>query len=75
MDEHYYDINTPEPYKTYANNNFLFEPGVFIRMGGEKLKFNIRLNGCWIAQFSNTGKYIPYTYLNLGLSLNYTLKK
>ena len=57
------------------DNSYLLEPGVFFRIGGERLKFNMRVAGCWIYQFTNTNMKIPYNFLNIGVSINYRYVK
>jgi len=50
-------------------DNFLVEPMLFVRAGGEHVKFNLKLSGGYIFKYSN----IAYFPLNIGLGLNYRL--
>lgn len=73
-DKNYYDwISETGPFKTYHDESILLEPIGFIRIGGDKLKFSIKLGGTMIYKFTNTDRNLPYSYLNLGLGLNYRL--
>jgi len=45
----------------------------FIRIGGQKLKFSVKLGGTMIYKFTNTNRSLPYSYINLGLGINYRL--
>lgn len=71
QDRNYYSLSFPGPYDKYYDESILVEPGGFIRMGGENLRFGIKLGGTYICKFTNQDKYLPYMYFNLGLSLNY----
>jgi len=71
QDRNYYSLSYPGPYDIYYDESILVEPGGFIRMGGENLRFGIKLGGTYIYKFTNQDKYLPYMYFNLGLSLNY----
>ena len=73
-DYNYYQFYSETgPFTTYKDNSLLIEPNVFVRFGGERLKFNIKLGGCWINKFTHTDKGLPYSSINLGLGLNYRL--
>jgi len=73
-DHNYYDFySVTGPFTTYQDNSLLMEPTVFVRLGGERLKFNIKLGGCWINKFTHRDKWIPYSFINLGLGLTYKL--
>jgi hypothetical protein len=72
---YYNDFTESVPLEKYIDNSFLLEPNFFVRLGGERLKFNIKLGTCWIYKFTHTDKYLPYSYLNLGLSMNYKFGK
>ena len=71
QDRNYYKLSYPGPYDIYYDESILVEPGGFIRMGGENLRFGIKLGGAYVYKFTNQDKYLPYIYFNLGLSLNY----
>ena len=68
---YYHFYSETGPFTTYVDNSLLIEPNMFLRLGGERLKFNIQLGSCWINKFSHTDKGLPYSFLNLGLGLNY----
>jgi hypothetical protein len=59
------------PYEDLVVNSFLFEPNAFLRIGGDKLKFSLKLGSCWHYQFTNKDKNLPVELLNFGLGLNY----
>jgi hypothetical protein len=74
LDQNYYAWTSETgPFNTYIDNSLLFEPAGFIRLGGQKFKFSIKLGGTLIYKFTNTEQYFPYSYINLGLGINYTL--
>lgn len=77
IDRNYYygGYSAEVPYKTYLDNSFLIEPSVFVRLGGERLKFKFQVGGCLLYKFTNTDRSLPYYPLNIGLGLNYRLKK
>jgi hypothetical protein len=73
-DRNYYDFYSfDEPFTTYKYNNLFIEPGLFARLGGQKLKINFKLGGCVIYKFVNSEKHLPYGYINFGLGINYRL--
>lgn len=73
-DENYYDLVSENgPYKTYHDESVLVEPVGFVRVGGPRLKFNVKLGGTMIYKFTNTDRSLPYSCLNLGVGLNYRL--
>ena len=73
-DQNYYDWESETgPYRTFHLESLLLEPMGFVRMGGEKLKVNLKLAGAMIYEFTHTDKSLPYSYFNLGLGLNYRL--
>ena len=59
------------PYVPLVVNSFVLEPGAFLRIGGEKLKFSLKLGSCWHYQFINKDKNLPVDKLNVGIGLNY----
>ena len=59
------------PYEPLVVNSFLLEPNAFLRIGGEKLKFSLKLGSCLNYQFINKDKNLPIDKLNIGLGLNY----
>jgi hypothetical protein len=52
-------------------NSILVEPGIFIRFGGEHLKFCLKTGYCRLFQQNNTKKPLPVEPFNYGLGLNY----
>lgn len=73
-DKNYYNhISETGPFKTYHDESVLFEPVGFIRIGGQRLKFTVKLGGTLIYKFTNTNRSLPYSYFNLGLGINYRL--
>jgi hypothetical protein len=71
-DKNYYAVYTEYgPFTTYHDESFLIEPIGFVRMGGSKLRFNIKLGGTWIYKFTNRDKSFPYYNFNFGIGLNY----
>ncbi|MBN1183863.1 MAG: hypothetical protein JXB49_16340 [Bacteroidales bacterium] len=71
-DHNFYDYYLEtEHYKIHHVNSLLFEPNMILRFGGEKLKFNINLGTCLIRKLRLTDKGLPYSFINLGLGLNY----
>ena len=74
-DKNYYDIYPEnEPFKTNKDGSILIEPMVFVRFGGEKVKFSIKAGACWIIKINNPDKQIPTKILNIGLGINYSPK-
>lgn len=65
----YYSENGP--FATFNYNSFIIEPTAFVRLGGERLKFSLKLGSCWLYKFTNTDKFLPYSFINFGLGLNY----
>lgn len=55
---------------SYKTDDFLLEPAMFTRIGGENLKLGLKITGL-ITPFS-TGEYFP---INASLTLNYRLRK
>ena len=73
-DRNYYNrYSETGSFKTYHDESLLIEPLGFIRLGGDKLKFSVKLGGTWIYKFTNTDKGLPYSHVNLGLGINYRL--
>jgi hypothetical protein len=72
IDDNYYARGSMTPSSgTYIDNSITFEPQIFVRLGGEKLKFSVKLAGCFLHKYTNTDKWFPYDKVNLGLGLNY----
>jgi len=73
-DKNYYEwISETGPFKTYHDESLLLEPIGILRIGRGRLKFSVKLGGTMIYKFTNLGKSFPYSYLNLGIGLNYRL--
>ncbi|RPI80799.1 MAG: hypothetical protein EHM34_09540 [Nitrosopumilales archaeon] len=64
----YYPID--EISNEYFDSNLLLEPTIIGRIGGKKLKFNLKLGSCWIYKFTDRTNHFPYSYINVGLGLN-----
>jgi len=75
-DKNYYNgwISESGPFSVYHDDCLLLEPVGFIRLGGDKLKFNVKLGGAMIYKFTNVEKSFPYSHINLGLGINYRLR-
>jgi hypothetical protein len=75
-DKNYYErISETGPFETYHDESLLFEPLGFIRFGGDKLKFSLKFGGTMLYKFTNTERSLPYSYINLGLGINYRFGK
>ncbi len=78
-DRNYYDIYYVDDllknytYPAIKDNGILFHPMLFTRLGGEKLKFNLKAGTIWIYKFTNRDKKLPTAHFNIGLSLNYSI--
>lgn len=72
-EENYYELVYPrtDPNLQHKDNILFVEPVGFIRLGGEKLKFNIKLGSCWMNKYSYDNSSFPYSPLNFGIGLNY----
>jgi hypothetical protein len=74
-DKNYYGRYFPvTDYKQISDNCLTFEPNVFIRLGGQRFKFSLKLGGCLIYKFTNRDKMLPYNMLNLGIGFNYNFR-
>lgn len=73
-DENYYEYTSEYgPFGKLKDESILFEPSAFIRMGGKKIRFNLKVGGAFINKFTNTDKKLPYSHVNIGLGINYRL--
>ncbi len=78
-DRNYYDIYYTGDnlqghlFPELKDNGLLFQPVVFVRIGGEKLKFNLKVSSVWIYKFTNQDKRLPIAHFNVGLGLNYNI--
>jgi hypothetical protein len=76
-DRNYFDTYSKDDnWDTYAfpiqkDNSVLMQPMAFVRLGNGNLKFNLKLSGLFMYQFTNRDNKIPYGYYNIGLGLNY----
>jgi hypothetical protein len=74
MDGNYfltYPIRYTGPSEPLTINSFILEPNIFLRLGGEHLKFSLKLGVCKSFQHENIEKLLPVEPLNFGLGLNY----
>lgn len=55
------------------NNTLLIEPQIFMRMGGEKLKFGMQINATEIVNLENNNSIKFYYPFNCALSINYRI--
>lgn len=56
---------------TLKINNIIVEPTLFLRFGWEKLKIQTAIGACWLFQFTNTNKKLPYFPASFGLGITY----
>jgi hypothetical protein len=74
-DHNYYNAGTDSgPFSQYKENSLLLEPMVFLRVGGEKVKFSFKIGGCKIFKFANPDRYIPTSNINIGLGISFSSK-
>ncbi len=52
-------------------NNLICEPHIFIRLGGKKLKVNLKAGGCFSYQLNHKDKPLPFIRFSGGLGINY----
>ena len=69
-DNNYYHNRETFPVN-YHDHSFLAEPLGVLRMGGEHLRFSVKLGGTYIYKFTHPDKRLPYGYYNFGIGLNY----
>ena len=60
-------------YDRRNENGVFLEPTTLLRTGGEKLKFQIGLGGCWEFKINRTERFSRAWPFNLGLGINYRL--
>jgi hypothetical protein len=71
-DENYYDYSSATgPYVHHNDKNLVVEPSIFWRTGTRKIKFSVKLNGCWGHLVLHSKKLLSYTPLNIGLGFHY----
>jgi hypothetical protein len=59
------------PFEPLVVNSLLLEPNAFLRIGGEKLKFSLKIGTCLNYQLTHKDKNLPVDKLNIGIGLNY----
>ena len=78
LNEHNYYHDSPgsenEPFINYKENSILVEPLAFFRVGGEKVKFSLKVGGCKIIKLAHPDIYIPARNLNVGFGINFSPK-
>lgn len=52
-------------------NNLILEPHVFIRLGGKRLKVNLKAGGCFHYQLDHKDKPLPFIKVSGGIGINY----
>ncbi|MDH5400416.1 MAG: hypothetical protein OEX02_19840 [Cyclobacteriaceae bacterium] len=73
-DRNFYSLNFDgSQYSTYKDNSLLLEPGLFTRLGANRMKFTIKAGTCLMYKFTNRDKYIPYARKALSFGFNYSL--
>lgn len=73
-DENYfYSYPRSNFFETQQFKSILLEPNLFVRFGGEILRFNLKVGSSFVKQLSNKNHHIPSSSLNVGLSLNYRI--
>lgn len=74
-DRSYFDVYYLEnkPIPVLNMNNIIIEPTIFTRFGWEKLKFQLGVSICWVFQLNHTDKKYPFSPINLGLGISYSL--
>lgn len=55
----------------YIDDCATVEPHAILRFGTENIKINFKLAGCYIVKFTNIQEFYPYSFLNLGIGLNF----
>lgn len=73
-DQNYFDIYAEnDPFPTYKDNGIILQPTAFVSLGGERLKFNIKISNLWYYKLTNKDKDLPIAHFNAGVSLNYRI--
>ena len=57
----------------YNEQHTLLEPTIFIRFGGDKVKFSIRLGATFLDGEEKSGRHFPYHSYALGAGVNFRL--
>jgi hypothetical protein len=74
-DQNYYNDGLDDgSYTMYKENSILAEPMAFLRAGGEKVKFSLKLGVCKIFKLAHPDLYIPANNFNLGLGISVSSK-
>lgn len=71
-DYNYYDV-TSGPFEIYKDKSLLVEPTFFVRLGGEKVRFCLKLGTSLIFKCTHKDNSLPYIPANVGLALNFRL--
>ena len=66
------DYLSKEPYPVYGLNGLIFEPTVFLRFGGKKIKVWTALGACIYYQLNHTDKRLPVNPYGLGIGVSYS---
>ena len=66
------DYSPNGPYSVYRLNGLLFEPTVFLRFGGENLKFWTALGASLYYQLNHTDKWLPASAPGFGIGVSYS---
>lgn len=69
-DDGFYERNAPDPVHS-RHQYFLLEPAAFFRIGNDRLKTGIQLNGASLINIGSKQSQIPYHTVTLGITLNY----
>lgn len=69
----YYPDRFSSQYETYIDESILLEPAGMIRFGGNNLRLSLKLGGTVIYKFTHSDQYLPNSYLNIGIGINYNL--
>lgn len=68
-----YDWATEEG-KIYRDNSILFEPVGFMRIGGERLQFSLKIGAALMYTFTPPKRELPYNYINYAFGINYRFR-
>ncbi len=61
------------PFITYHDKSLLLEPQGFIRFGGKKIRFNLKIGRTFIHKYTHKDKALPLIPVNVGVGVNYKL--
>jgi hypothetical protein len=74
IDNGYYDNNALDV-NQYRNKYYLVEPIAFLRLGKNKLRTGVQINGVSMINAKNNQRQLPNHAMALGVSLNYIISK